>query len=72
MNRAGTAELFRDDGGDTLPTSTLPVFSSKSAMFSVAENFLAALKGGKTVLCSPEEARDSLVVARDWAVGLCP
>jgi len=72
MNRAGTAELFRDDGGEALPTSTLPVFSSKSAMFSVAENFLTALQGGKTVLCTPEEARDSLVVARDWAMGLCP
>jgi predicted dehydrogenase len=72
INRAGTAELFRDDGGEALPTSTLPVFSSKSAMFSVAECFLAARRGEKTVLSTPEEARDSLVVARDWAVGLCP
>ena len=69
MNRAGTAEVFRDDG-KTIPTSTIPVFESKSAMFAVAEFFLAELRGEKTPLCTPPEALELLVICREWALKL--
>ncbi|MBI4978538.1 MAG: Gfo/Idh/MocA family oxidoreductase [Spirochaetes bacterium] len=72
MNLAGKAELFRDNGGTSIPASTMPVFPSKSAMFSVAECFLAALRGEKTPLCTPQEALEALIVARDWATKLHP
>lgn len=72
LNRSGTAELFRDTATDALPVTTTPVFPSKSSMFSLAETFLAALKGETTPLCTPAEALESLIIARDWATKLFP
>jgi len=71
-NRAGTVEIFRDDGGTATPLTTRPVFPARSAMFAQAENFLAALDGQTTPLCPAAEALEALVVARDWAMRLCP
>ena len=72
INRAGTAEVFRDAGNGTFPASTFPVFPSKSAMCSQAENFIALLNGKKSTLCPMSEALESIVISQDWAIRLFP
>lgn len=72
VNRAGTAELFKDTGADALPTTIMPVFAYKSSMFSLAETFMAALRGESTPLCTPAEALETLKIAREWVIKLWP
>jgi predicted dehydrogenase len=72
VNRAGTAKVFRDDGGGTIPFATRPVFPAKSAMYSQAENFIALLRGENAPLCPASEALESIVIAQDWAMRLFP
>jgi predicted dehydrogenase len=68
LHRAGTVEVFRDLGGETTPTTTLPVFPHVSAMAAQARNFVRLLSGEKTPLCNAAEALAALVVAREWAM----
>lgn len=67
IHRAGTVEIFRDPGGDSTPTTTLPVLPQLSAMSTQAKNFVRLLQGDETPLCSAADALAALVVARDWA-----
>jgi len=68
INRAGSAEVFCDLGGESTPTTTIPVLPHVSAMTAQAKNFVRFVSGEKTPLCSAADALASLVVARDWAM----
>ncbi len=65
INRAGTAEVFRDLGGETAPTTTHPVLPSISAMASQARNFCSPAKRRR---CAPPPRRATRSSCRDWAM----
>lgn len=67
INRAGTAEVFRDPGGGAIAATTQPVLPFVSAMTSQAQHFVRLVAGEKTPLCPATEALEALVVCRDWA-----
>ena len=64
-NLAGKVEVFRDEGGTAVPMSSIPVFPARSALQQQAVNFLETVRGNKNVMCGPEDALKSLVIARD-------
>ncbi|HVU23027.1 MAG TPA: Gfo/Idh/MocA family oxidoreductase [Opitutus sp.] len=67
INRAGTAEVFCDLGGEAIPGTTIPVFPHVSAMAAQAKNFVGFLAGERTPLCPAAEALAALVTCREWA-----
>jgi predicted dehydrogenase len=69
-NLAGCVEVFRDEGGTAIPLTTTPVFPARSALQQQAVNFLEMVRGNGGVMCGPEDALKSLVIARDWALHL--
>lgn len=71
INRPGRAEVYRNDG-TSLPTTTVPTFPAKSAMWTQAENFVKMLNGEKGSLSPATEALESIAVSEDWALRLCP
>jgi predicted dehydrogenase len=66
-NLAGKVEVFRDEGGTAVPMSSIPVFPARSALQQQAANFLETVRNGGGVMCGPEDALKSLVIARDLA-----
>lgn len=65
INRAGTLTVFEDLKGSE-PKTWSPVLPYVHAMRSQAMQFLKAIKGEKTTLCSPEDALEDLRVARAY------
>lgn len=65
-NRAGTVEVFRDQGGSSLPKSIFPQMPWMHAMRQQAVNFIRAIKGEISPLCTAEEAQKDLLTALEY------
>ena len=61
-----TLEVFEDLGGSETPKSITPVFAPWHAMRSQAANFLRAVAGETTPLCTAADATKDLEIARDF------
>ncbi len=66
INRAGSVTVYRDPGKGEVPTTTTPTMPWVHAMWQQARNFVSAIKGEKTVLCTAEEGLQDLIVARQY------
>ena len=66
LDRPGKLQVFEDRGGKETPKLIEPVFAPWHAMRSQAANFLRAVAGEKTPLCTAEEATKDLEIARDF------
>lgn len=63
VNRPGRVTMYRDPGKGEEPTRSEPTLPHVHAMQRQAEQFIAAIKGAKTTLCSAEDAVKDLEVA---------
>jgi predicted dehydrogenase len=66
LDRPGKLTVFEDLGGAETPRQIEPVFPAWHAMRSQAANFLRAVAGESTPLCTAEDAAKDLVIARDF------
>jgi predicted dehydrogenase len=66
INRPGRVTVFADAGNGAEPTTTVPSLPFVHAMQRQAENFVAACRGEKTVLCGAEDAYQDLQVAEEY------
>jgi predicted dehydrogenase len=66
QNRAGKVTMFRDPGDAEEPTTVVPTLPFVHAMQRQAENFVAACRGDKTVLCTAEDGYKDLTVATEY------
>ena len=65
-NRPGTLTIFRDPGKGARPITETPQLPWVHAMRQQALNFIAAIRGEKTVLCNPEDALEDIRLAREY------
>jgi predicted dehydrogenase len=65
-NRAGTVEVFRDQGGGSTPKTVFPQMPWMHAMRQQAINFIRAIKGEIPPPCTAEEAYKDLVTAAEY------
>src|SRR5882762_9913527 len=56
LDRPGKLQVFEDRGGQETPKLIEPVFAPWHAMRSQAANFLRAVAGESTPLCTAEDA----------------
>ncbi len=70
INRPGALEIFSNGKEGASPTRTLPVFRHDCAMREQARQFLKAVRGEKTYLCTASEALESIEIARKWSIQL--
>ena len=66
IDRPGKLGIFEDLGGTETPKLIEPVFAPWHAMRSQAANFIRAVQGESTPLCTAADATKDLVVARDF------
>jgi predicted dehydrogenase len=66
VDQPGRVTVFEDLGKDREPRTTVPVLPMIHAMRQQARNFLAALRGEKTVLCEATEALADLEVSTQY------
>ena len=66
LDRPGQLTVFEDLGGTETPKAITPVLAPWHAMRSQAANFLRAVAGEKTPLCTAEDATKDLEIARDF------
>lgn len=64
-NRAGKVEAYYD-GKDSSPRTVIPALPAEGAMRSQAKNFLRAIRGEATPLCTAQEALEDLRRAREY------
>ncbi|MBN1901189.1 Gfo/Idh/MocA family oxidoreductase [Candidatus Sumerlaeota bacterium] len=65
-NRAGTVEIFRDQGGGSSPKTIHPQMPWIHAMRQQAINFIRAIKGETPPPCTAEEAYKDLITAMEY------
>lgn len=66
LDRPGQLTVFEDLGGSETPKAITPVFAPWHAMRSQAANFLRAVAGESTPLCTAADATKDLEIARDF------
>ncbi|MDB6095049.1 MAG: putative dehydrogenase [Verrucomicrobia bacterium] len=66
LDRPGRLRVFEDLGGTETPKQIEPVFAPWHAMRSQAANFVRAVAGEKTPLCTAQDATKDLEIARDF------
>lgn len=66
VNRPGEVTLYRDPGDGAAPEQVTPGLPWVHAMAQQAANFVAAVRGEKTPLCTAEEALEDLRVAKAY------
>ncbi|MDB6126550.1 MAG: Dehydrogenase [Verrucomicrobia bacterium] len=66
LDRPGKLTVFEDLGGAETPRQIEPVFPAWHAMRSQAANFVRAVAGESTPLCTATDAMKDLEVARDF------
>ncbi len=70
INRPGSLEIFSNGKDGAAPIRTFPVFPYDCAMREQARQFLRAVRGAKTHLCTPGEGLESIEISRDWSIQL--
>jgi predicted dehydrogenase len=65
-NRPGRVTVYRDPGDGATPERVTPELPWVHAMRQQAVNFIQAIRGRETPLCSAEDALDDLLVALDY------
>ncbi len=70
INRPGSLEIFSNGKDGAAPVRTLPVFRYDCAMREQARQFLRAVRGEETQLCTPEEALESIKISKNWSLRL--
>ena len=70
INRPGTLEIFSNGRDGSGAARTFPVFGYDCAMREQARQFLRAVRGGTTRLCTPGEAMESIGISREWSLRL--
>jgi predicted dehydrogenase len=65
-NRPGRVEILRDPGDAKTPEVSSPHLPWVHAMRQQAMNFVAAVRGDRSPMCSAQEAMEDLKVARDY------
>jgi predicted dehydrogenase len=67
IDRPGTVTVFKDPGGKgQAPTTSSPTLPLRHAMRDQADYFVRAIRGEQTPLCTAEEARFDLGVAKRY------
>ncbi|MBA3709031.1 MAG: Gfo/Idh/MocA family oxidoreductase [Planctomycetes bacterium] len=66
IDRPGTVTVFKDPGKGAAPSTTSPTLPLRHAMRDQAENFVKAIRGETTPLCTAEEARFDLTIAKRY------
>jgi predicted dehydrogenase len=66
LDRPGRLAVFEDLGGAEVPKLIEPVLAPWHAMRSQAANFLRAVRGESTPLCTAADAAKDLAIARDF------
>lgn len=66
LNRAGVVHQYEDPGGGVTPREIRPVMPNRHAMLNQAAQFLAAIRGEATTLCTAEEATEDMRIARQY------
>ncbi len=70
IDRPGRVTVFRDAGKDQTPTTTVPTLPWFHAMRQQAVNFVNAIKGEKTPLCTAADGLKDLEVAQQFIAAL--
>jgi predicted dehydrogenase len=66
IDRPGKLQVLEDLGGTETPKLIEPVFAPWHAMRSQAANFIRAVQGESTPLCTAADATKDLEIARDF------
>ncbi len=66
IDRPGRVQIFEDVGGGEAPKLIEPVLAPWHAMRSQAANFIRAVQGEATPLCTAADATKDLEIARDF------
>jgi predicted dehydrogenase len=65
-HRPGRVTVYHDPGNGVEPTTTIPQLPFVHAMRQQAANFLAAVRGGATPLCSAQDAAKDLNAIKEY------
>ena len=60
FNRPGGLEIFQDPGHGVVPVTRRPQLPWVHAMWSQAQNFVAAIQGRQPPMCTAEDALEDI------------
>ena len=66
FTRPGRVEIFRDPGKGATPRTEIPQLPWVHAMWSQAQNFVAAIQGKHPPMCTAEDALADIQLAREY------
>jgi len=66
FNRPGRVEIFRDPGNGVAPRTEIPQLPWVHAMWSQAQNFVAAIQGKQPTMCTAADALEDIKLAREY------
>ncbi|MEI8243247.1 MAG: Gfo/Idh/MocA family oxidoreductase [bacterium] len=66
FTRPGRVEIFRDPGKGATPRTEIPQLPWVHAMWSQAQNFVAAIQGKQPTMCTAEDALEDIKLAREY------
>jgi predicted dehydrogenase len=66
FTRAGRVEIFRDPGNGVQPKTEIPQLPWVHAMWQQAQNFVDAIAGKRSTMCTAEDALEDIKLAREY------
>ncbi len=66
FTRPGRVEIFRDPGNNATARTEIPQLPWVHAMWSQAQNFVAAIQGKQPPMCMAEDALEDIKLAREY------
>jgi predicted dehydrogenase len=66
FTRPGRVEIFRDPGNGAQPRTEIPQLPWVHAMWQQAQNFVDAIAGKRTTMCTAEDALEDIRLAREY------
>jgi len=66
FTRPGRVEIFRESGNGQPPRTEIPQLPWVHAMWQQAQNFVDAIAGKRTTLCTAEDALEDIRLAREY------